>query len=269
MEIYFLGTASGLPTPRRFSQTIVFNADGELHVLDVADGASSLLCRHGLDHKAVRSVVISHMHGDHHGGLIQLLKTMMHHGRKAPLLIYMPGEGIAAYQRILEACYLIPQWLGYDIEWRPICDAEPIELSPTVTVRAIANDHLHPFRVRAQSLHDVPGTWRFESYSFLLGTKGLTLAYSGNLNRSLFEMQPYATGVDVLICELAHLEPADTRQALEALRPRLAIFTHFNPRWDDGRVQALQEPLQGIDVRLAEDGDVYDLNLLLSQPMGA
>lgn len=265
MRIHFLGTASGLPTASRFSQTIVVSLEDGLHILDAADGASSLICRHGLDHRAVRSIVISHMHGDHHSGLIQLIKTMMHHGRKDPLLIYLPEEGIAAYRQMLEACYLIDEWLGFPVQWRPIRADERLQLSPRLAIRAFPNDHLQPFKVRAQSVKRVPSSWRYESYSFVIYSETLTLAYSGNLRKSLLEMKPYASNVDVLICELAHLDPTETRAALLALRPRLAIFAHFHPRWDEGRLDVLQDPIPGIDVHLAQDGDVYDIPSLLTR----
>jgi len=265
MKIHFLGTASGLPTARRFSQTIALEIDGELHILDVADGASSLFFRNGLDHGAVRSIVISHMHGDHHSGLIQFLKTAMHLGRKKPLLIYMPGEGIAPYRKILDACYLIPEWLGYEIEWRPIQAGEKLFVAPTLSIRPFANEHLQPFKAKAQAAKAAPSWWRYESYSFLLDCEKITLAYSGNLRKSLFEMEPFATGVDALVCELAHLDPEECRKALIAMRPRLAFFTHFGPRWDDGVVNALQDPIPGVGVYLAKDGDVYHLDSLLSR----
>ena len=42
MRVFFLGTASGLPVQDRFSQTIVLELNGELHIIDPADAASSL-----------------------------------------------------------------------------------------------------------------------------------------------------------------------------------------------------------------------------------
>lgn len=266
MEIHFLGTASGLPTPHRFSQTIAVKVDDALHLLDVADGASGLLCRHRLNHSAVRSIAISHMHGDHHSGLVQLLKTMMHHGRRAPLLIYMPQEGIPAYDAMLEACYLLPEWLGFPIEWRAIEAGVATALDDGVTIEAIANEHLRPFRRRAASLKEQPALWRFESYSFKLHAKGRTIAYTGNLDASLLELDPFGRGADLLISELAHLDLEESIEALRALRPKIAIFTHFHPKWDGlerERLVAARAP-QGVTMYLAEDGDVYDIDRLLA-----
>jgi len=266
LEIYFLGTASGLPTPQRFSQTIAVKLGERLHLLDVADGASSLLCHHELDHCAIRSVVISHMHGDHHSGLIQLIKTMMHLGRRDPLLVYMPQEGIEAYSTMLEACYLLPQWLGFPIEWRAIETGAKAQLDDEVFIEAMANEHLRPFRRRAAALEKLPPAWRFESYSFKLHAQGLVLAYTGNLDVSLLEIDPFGRDADVLITELAHLDLEPSFEALRTLQPKIAIFTHFHPKWDDkerDRLISTQGP-QGVEVYLAEDGDIYHIDRRLA-----
>lgn len=266
MRLYFLGTASGLPTPVRMGQTTVLEIDGDLHILDAGDGASSLLARSGLSHLAVRSVTISHMHGDHHCGLVQLIKTMMHLKKKDPLIVYLPEEGIPALQAILEASYIVPEWLGYPIHWIPIDPHRPISLAPGVEIRAVANEHLANTRVKAQELARIPSGWRYQSYSFLLGAKGLEFAYSGNLKSSLKEMHPFAAGVDVLISELAHIAPEDAYEALEILRPRHAFFAHFHRVWDDkrnweqGGLTRLAQGLDGVSVWIASDGDVYDID---------
>jgi ribonuclease BN (tRNA processing enzyme) len=233
-------------------------------LLDVADGASALLRRHGLRHLAIRSVAVSHMHADHHSGLVQLLKTSMHLGRREPLRIYLPGEALAGYQAFMELCYLAPELLGYHIEWQAISVDEEVELAEGVALRAYPNDHFAYLRKRAQTLGRVAESWRFESYSFLLSTAPYAVAYSGNLRSSLTEIAPWATGVDVLISELAHLGVEDCRKALQILRPRVAIFAHIGPKWDLGCSELCTGNMLGIRVFVAEDGDVYNIDELLN-----
>jgi len=266
MRLHFLGTASGLPTPVRMGQTTILEIDGSLHILDAGDGASSLLARSGLSHLDVRSIVISHMHGDHHCGLLQLVKTMMHLKKRDPLLVYLPGEGISPLQTLLESSYLVPEWLGFEIVWIPVDPQNPQSLGPGVEVQAFANEHLAKTRERAQALSRIPAGWRYQSYSFVVEAKGVRIAYSGNLQASLKEMHPYAAGVDVLISELAHLAPLDSLEALEMLRPRHAIFAHFHRMWDDpqnwdrGGLTRLAQGLPGVSVWITKDGDVFEID---------
>lgn len=271
MRIHFLGTASGLPTAVRFSQTTVLEIDPKAtYLLDVGDGASGLVFRKGLEHDAVRGIIISHMHGDHYCGLVQLLKTMMHLGRRSPLTIYLPSEGIAPLQSLLDASYLTPELLRYPIRWTPIeCDVD-VDLNAegegeAVVVRAVANQHLDHYRTTAASMaRNVP--WQYQSYSFHIAARGWHVAYLGNLHRHLGEADPEFRGADVLISELAHLRPTECLEALGRLRPRHAIFSHFNREWDDrnhwepGGLTRLAEGLEGVDVWVTEDGDTFALD---------
>jgi len=268
MRLHFLGTASGLPSPVRYSQTTVLErAPDDLYILDVGDGASGRMLRQGLDHNSVRGIVISHMHGDHYCGLVQLLKTMMHLGRRAPLIIYLPSEGIVPLQNLLDASYLIPELLDFPIRWLPIeCDSEvnlnPEEDGQAFKVRAFANKHLDHYRAWAQKRgREVP--WKYQSYSFHIDAGGPRIGYVGNLHRKLGEVDPEFRGVEALISELAHLRPPECLDALSRLRPRHAFFSHFNMEWDDranwekGGFSRLAEGLDGVQVWMTEDGDIY------------
>jgi len=269
MKLHFLGTSSGLPSPVRYSQTTVLEIDPQhLYILDAGDGASGRMFRLGLDHNSVRGIVISHMHGDHYCGLVQLLKSMMHLGRRAPLIIYLPSEGIEPLQRLLEASYLIPELLRYPVHWLAIEPGETVNLNATsegqpLAVRAFANGHLDHYRSKAAALgREVP--WKYQSYSFHIETGGVTLGYVGNLHRRLAEVDPELRGVHALIAELAHLRPPECLEALESLKPRHAFFAHFAPEWDDrsnwepGGLNKLARGIEGVAVWLTEDGDAFE-----------
>ena len=116
MTLIFLGTASGIPVENRSMQTIVLKIKNDIHIIDPADGASSLLLKNKIDHKCIRSVFVSHMHADHYSGLPQLLKTAMLLGKKSRLDVFMPDEGIVPLQRILESSYLPLENLGFPIK---------------------------------------------------------------------------------------------------------------------------------------------------------
>src|SRR5579863_3360619 len=161
MEICLLGTASGLLAPDRFGQTIVLtvtnpgsDADRVHYILDCGDGASSLLTRHGFDHRRVRGIFVSHMHADHHGGFAQVVKTCMHVQKEDALIVLAPEEGIGPLRAYLDASYLFAAWLGFPVEWISLAErvGQATALPGDLSLRVYPNAHLAWFRQRAEEM---------------------------------------------------------------------------------------------------------------------
>ncbi|XP_059417598.1 zinc phosphodiesterase ELAC protein 2-like isoform X2 [Carassius carassius] len=78
-EIVFLGTGSSLPMKiRNVSGTLVNISSSQSLLLDCGEGTFGQLCRHYGDYvdeilSRLSTVFVSHLHADHHTGLIQLL----------------------------------------------------------------------------------------------------------------------------------------------------------------------------------------------------
>lgn len=258
MHLHFLGTASGLPTAPRASQTIALEtSDGDLILLDVADGASHLLLRQGLDHARVSDVVISHMHADHHSGLIQFLKTAMHQKRAAPLRLFAPSEGLDALQAYLRASYLVPEWMGYEIRWNAIQPDQ--ELAAGGRLLAEPNEHLARVRRKAEGLADVPAAWLYQSYSFVLEIGGKRLVYAGNLDLRASEIDALVSDTDLVIMELAHLKHLELEEDIAQWRVPL-LLTHFHPRYDGAERETLERwAADHPRVSLTHDGMTWSL----------
>ncbi len=256
MQLHFLGTASGLPTAQRASQTIALETDsGDLVLLDVADGASHLLLRQGLDHARVSDVVISHMHADHHSGLAQFLKTAMHHKRTAPLRLFAPSEGLEALQAYLRASYLVPEWMGYEIQWTAIQPSQALAAGGRLL--AEPNEHLARVRRRAEALTEVPASWAYQSYSFVLEIAGKRLVYAGNLDLRASEISAMAAGGDLVIMELAHLKYLELAEDIAHWRAPLLLI-HFHPRYDGAEREALESwAASRPQVTLTHDGMTF------------
>ncbi len=258
MRLHFLGTSSGLPTALRASQTIALETDdGDVVLLDVADGASYLLLRQGLDHASVTDVVISHMHADHHSGLAQFLKTAMHQKRTAPLRLFAPGEGIAALQDYLTASYIVPEWLGYEISWLEIQPEQ--ELGAGGRLIAVHNEHLARVRPRAAALAAAPTSWALQSYSFVLEVGGLRLVYAGNLDKRASEIDALAADADAVIMELAHIKHDALEQDIATWNCPVLV-THVHPSYDGERRQELLDWVAGqSQAVLTHDGMIHEL----------
>ncbi len=267
INVTLLGTASGLPASDRFGQTVVVTIrTGEQqqhYLLDVGDGASSLFMRYGFDHRDIAAIVISHMHGDHHAGFVQVVKTCMHLQRTASLPILTPGEGCAILQTYVEGSYLTPAFLGFPLQWISLADsAGPLSLPGGVTVSVYKNGHLAWFR------QHVGGETRFtfESYSIVLQAGQYRLVYSGNLDGPCGsdEMAPFVEPADLLITELAHVNPVELGRFLAGREIKHTLVTHYHPKWNgvaDEEIRAMI--VQGAgpaglvgELTLARDGTV-------------
>ncbi|MCA9833950.1 MAG: MBL fold metallo-hydrolase [Thermomicrobiales bacterium] len=241
MQLCFLGTASGLPEQDRFSQTVVISfedEDGVLghYILDVGDGASSLFARNGFDHREIRAIMISHMHGDHHGGFLQLVKTCMHYDRTEELVVLAPAEGIQPLKAYLEASYLYDPLLGFPIRWIPLNDVvgREIELPGDIRFEAFANSHLDSARRKLAQHSALQHNRTFESYSMALRDATTRVVYSGNLNgpNGADELAGFVEPCDVFLCEVAHVDPTLLGRFVAGKHIGTVAMAHFHPKWN-------------------------------------
>jgi ribonuclease BN (tRNA processing enzyme) len=93
IEIQFLGSGDARGSGGRFQTCILVRSDGETLLIDC--GASSLIAmnRFGVDPSSIDRIVISHLHGDHFGGIPFLVLDGQFARRTRPLLVAGP-EGV-------------------------------------------------------------------------------------------------------------------------------------------------------------------------------
>ncbi|XP_078257062.1 zinc phosphodiesterase ELAC protein 2 isoform X2 [Rhinoraja longicauda] len=127
-EVVFLGTGSAIPMKIRNVSSIILNIDSTRSILlDCGEGTFGQLCRHyGNDVDRVlcnlSAIFVSHMHADHHTGLINILlergKALAALGEAfSPVTLVAPAHimnWLKQYhshcQKILRHINLIPAW---------------------------------------------------------------------------------------------------------------------------------------------------------------
>jgi len=209
-------------------------------------GASSLIAmkRAGVDPGGIGAVLLSHLHGDHFGGVPFLILDGQFSRRTRPLIIAGPPGTRARVEAAMEA--LFP---GSTSVARRFA-VEFVELPP----RAVAA--VGPVSVTGFPVEHASGA---PPYALRVQWGGRVVAYSGDTEwtESLVEA---ASGADLFVCEAYtyetprryHLDFRTLAAHRERLGCRRLVLTHMGPEMLARRVES--------DAECAEDGLVIALD---------
>ncbi|HEX9924985.1 MAG TPA: MBL fold metallo-hydrolase [Anaerolineae bacterium] len=243
VRVQFLGSGDAFGSGGRLQTCIYIETESIRFLIDCGATALSGMKRFGIDPASIDLILLSHLHGDHFGGLPFLIPELrLVSKRIRPLLIAGPAGAADRIQAAMENFFPgSSQMQGFPLEFIELFDRQPTRIeSLTVT----------PHRV----VHS-PGT---NPYALRIECANKIIAYSGDTEwvASLFDA---ARGADLFICEAYFYEKQvkyhvsyQTLQAQrQALDCRRLIVTHMS---DDmlGR-------LADIEVEWAEDGLRIDL----------
>lgn len=90
MRIKFLGTGSASPHLERHPSACLVSLDNESILIDCGEGTQYRLLQEKSRVSRIRTICISHLHGDHYFGLVGLLSSLSLSQRSEPLLIIGP-----------------------------------------------------------------------------------------------------------------------------------------------------------------------------------
>ncbi|HVA22323.1 MAG TPA: MBL fold metallo-hydrolase [Candidatus Micrarchaeia archaeon] len=220
-EVLVVGSGDAFGTGGRLQACLVLRSDAGMVLVDC--GASSLpgLKRGGIDPGAIDAVIVTHLHGDHFGGLPFLVLDGQFAGRERPLVVAGPPGTRARLAIATEA--LFP---GSGAAHRRFT-LEVVELAPRVRTR------VGPVAVTPVAVDHASGA---PAYGLRIEAGDRLLAVSGDTawTDSLIEL---ADGADVLVCEAYsyakripyHLDYATLAAHLGQLRCRQLVLTHLGP----------------------------------------
>lgn len=212
-------------------------------------GATSLtgLFREGIDPNDISTVFVSHLHGDHFGGLAWFLIHAVHvANRRAPLTVVGPLGLEDRFKTVAEALFpgSTKSERRFELRFRAWQDFEPLEESGV---------RVTPFVVSHPS-GATPYALRFE-------VDGKVLAFSGD-TEWVDTLLAAAQGADLFICECFAFERAARYhlnwRTIETNLPRLGakrvLLTHLGPE-----ALANREAIRHPQVSLAEDGQQHQI----------
>jgi ribonuclease BN (tRNA processing enzyme) len=276
-EIVVLGSGCGFAVQDRYNPSIALLVKDRCYLLDCGEPAAGSLFRAGIDPACVRAIFISHLHADHVGGLAQFLASINMSRRSpkkkfrtwsltrsddwyqsalrfpdrllegeisTPVDLCIPSEGISVISAYLEAVYLSPDLLPFDLNISPV-ELGSFYQDDLVSVSAIGNLHLvNNFRYN-EFRKNHPGK-SLQSYSFMIEVERKRMVYSGDID-NLAELTPIMDGADLLMVEITHYEPEGIKDFIDQYPLERVILCHIHPgledhiyqlvnRWDDPRI---------------------------------
>lgn len=246
MRLTVVGSGDAFGSGGRFNTCFMVETD---RVVLIDCGASSpvALRARGIDPNTIDGVILSHLHGDHFGGLpFLLLDAQLPSRRQRPLTIAGPPGTRDRINAALEVFF--PR--STTMTWRFPLDV--VEITPGEPADIIG------LKVRTTEVIHQSGA---PSTAVRLSDGRRTLAYSGDTEwtDALF---PVADGADLFICECYELARPTTghmswnhlQARLPMLRARRIMITHMS-----ASVLARLDDVRASGVLVAEDGLVVEV----------
>ena len=244
MNVQFLGSGDAFGSGGRFNTCIRVATAGGAFLVDC--GASSLVAlrKFGIDPNGIHTVFVSHLHGDHFGGLpFLLLDAQFYSRRSAPLTLVGPS---GFRERLLQAMELFfPGSSGVRRKFA----TEIIEIGAGTTAAINGID------VTAYLVEHACGA---PPLALRFCCEKKVIAYTGDTEwtETLLEL---GRDADLLIAEALfftrkvkyHLDYATLKVNLARIGAKRVVLTHMGPEMLEHRADVPEE--------VAEDGKIIQL----------
>jgi ribonuclease BN (tRNA processing enzyme) len=247
MRLTIIGCGDAFGSGGRRQTSYLVEAAGDRLMIDC--GATTLLGLGtlGIDPNTIPAVVVSHLHGDHFGGLVWWLIHAQHVARRTvPLTIVGPRSieqrFVAAAEALFPECTRIKR--RFELAFCEIEAGRPLEVGKA---RVTAYEVSHPSGAPSHALRVEAG--------------GRTLAFSGD-TEWVETLVSCATGADLLLAECYdfdrttpyHMSWKVIEANLDRLGARRLMLTHMGEA-----MLASRDMVRHPAVLLAEDGMVVEV----------
>jgi ribonuclease BN (tRNA processing enzyme) len=246
MTLTFLGTGDAFSAGGRFQTAFHLRAGKFQALIDCGTTTLTALHAHGLDAAAIEAVLVSHLHGDHFGGVPFLLMDARYGSTRTTPLVVCGPKGIEA--RVMDT-------LGC------LYDGAPAKVRARVPFAFVEHRDRQPSRIGPIQVLPVPVVHPSgsTSYGLRMTVEGRIIAFSGDTawTAALVEL---ADGADLFICECFafetpvpfHLNHTVLRESRERLHAKRIILTHLG--------RAALERIAEFEFEVAHDGQTIAWN---------
>ena len=243
MRVTFVGSGDAFGSGGRFQTCILVEAGASRVLLDC--GASSLIAlrRLGIDPLDLDAVVLTHLHGDHFGGLPFLILDAQFRRRTRPLIVAGPTS---VEQRVRDAMEVLFPGSSHVTRRFTVSHVE-LEAKRAATVAGMAvvpYEVIHPSGAPALALR--------------VTADDKTVAYSGDTEWTA-ALPEVARDADLFVCEAYgfdkavkfHLDYTTLMAHRDELACKQLVLTHMSPE--------MLHRASDVNARCAHDGLTIDL----------
>jgi ribonuclease BN (tRNA processing enzyme) len=244
IEVRFLGSGDAFGSGGRFHTCLLVAADPGQFLIDCGASSATALHRYGVDPNAIDAILLSHLHGDHFGGVPFFVLDAHHVGKRTRPLVVAGPPGTA--KRLGEAMeVLFPGSTAVPLRFA----LETVELEPEQP-RQLGEIRVTPYVVR-HPCGAPPFALRIEC-------QGRVIAFSGDTEWT-DALIPAARGADLFISECNayeqkirfHMDLGTLWAHRDRLQVKRLIVTHMGPE--------VLAHLASLPCEHAEDGKVVTL----------
>ena len=238
VHLRVLGCGDAFASGGRLNTCFYLEGDREPLLIDCGATALVAIKRAGIEPGSIGWVALSHLHGDHFGGVPWLILDGRFFGRTRPLEITGPPTTRERLEQALEALYAgsTEAESPFELRFGELCERKPYQLGPAVVT---------PFEV-------VHGSGA-PAYALRVEYGDRVITYSGDTEwtDSLIDA---ARGADLLVCECnffekrvpGHLDYRTLEQKRTQLDCKRLLLTHMG--------QEMLERLKEVKLPVAADG---------------
>ncbi len=243
-SVTFVGSGDLFGSGGRFNTCILVDAPGIRFAIDF--GASSLIAleRLGISHNTIDSILLTHLHGDHCGGIpFLLVDAMLAAKRDRPLTIAGPALTTERLKSVAAAMMpgmdvMVPK---FPITYLDMAVLRPLEIGPlkVTSYPAVHTQQTNPTSLRVE-------------------VAGKVIAYTGD-SEWTEHMPALADGADLLIAECYffrkpvrfHLNYPDIVKHRAQIKAKRLILTHLG--------REMLANLENVTEECAHDGLVIEV----------
>jgi len=223
MHITFIGTGSGKTILNRYHSSILIDCDDHILLVDAGDGVSRALLNQNVDLLKIDSIIISHFHPDHIGGISSLVNQMKILNRENPLAIYLDKNLFDTFYTLLNINYIFPEKLKFTLNVNSFNSDSEITVAEKIKFTAKQNSHI-------TNKHNIEyiSSSAFISSSFLIRLDGHNIVYTADIG-SIDDMYLFTVQkIDLLITETTHINYESIIETIKKLKPGRTYLTHID-----------------------------------------
>jgi len=243
-EVVFVGTSDAFGAGGRRQSAVLLRGPSGTLLMDCGATTNSGLAQLGVERSEIETILVSHFHGDHFGGIPHFLLAALYQDRRREPLAVIGPRGIEA--RVMD----LARAMGHDLESSPW----PFALT-FHEVAAGAEQTIGPARITAfETHHQVEA----HPHGYRVNLGGARLAYSGDTGW-FDELPDRVAGADLFICECTlaglkldfHLSLEEISEHHEKLDVGRLVLTHLGAEMSRRRDE--------VEFETADDGLVVNL----------